>query len=154
MPFNEISPLPVQYVFAYNTMGNIQAPGHRISFVSDMVAGEAIFVPADTPADQLRGQQYTVETGYEGIENYRLWTSRNRPPPMIRQLPQLGDYELMAAVKMVTPLTDDQNRVVVDIVVGNMAFAFTANEIGRDVPRVGDAISCTVRALSLWDEAI
>ena len=135
-------------------MGNIRVPGYRIRFASDLVAGQAIFVPADTQRDQLLGQQYVVETGYERIENYRLWTDQDRPAPMIRQLPQLGDYELMATVKVVMPLTDAKNRVVVDAIVGEMAFAFTANEIGGDVPRVGDVISCTVRVLSLWDEAI
>jgi hypothetical protein len=84
-------------------MGNIQAPGYRIRFESSMLAGQAIFIPADTSADPLPGQQYSVETDYEAIENYRISTSHNRPAPMIRQLPQLGDYELAAEVKAVTP---------------------------------------------------
>ena len=132
----------------------MRALGYHISFESDMVAGQAIFVPADTPPDQLSGQHYFVETGYEGVEHYCLWTNQDRPTPMISQLPQCGDYELIATVQMVTPLTDATNRVVVDVVIGDLAFAFTTNEIGRDVPRVNDVIACTVRVLSLWDEAL
>ena len=135
-------------------MGNMQAPGYRIRFESDMVAGQAIFVPADTPADQLPGQHPFVETGCKGIENYCLWTSHDRPIPMIRELPQRGDYELVATVKAITPLSDPTNRFIIDVVVDDIAFGFTAHEIGDAMPSVGDIISCTVRELSLWDEAL
>jgi hypothetical protein len=135
-------------------MGNMQAPGYRIRFESDMLAGQAMFVPADTSADQLPGRQYFVETGCKGIENYRLWTSHDRPLPMIRELPQRGDYALVATVKAIALLNDPTNRFIIDVVVDDIAFGFTAREIGDAMPRVGDIISCTVRALSLWDEAL
>ena len=142
-----VSPQPIP-------MGNIQAPGYCIRFEAKLVAGHAIFVPADTPPEQLPGQQFVVEANYESIEDYHRWTGDNRPTPTIEPLAQLGDYQLVATVHIVTPLTDDKNRVAVDVVIGDIAFGFTANEIGSDMPRVGDVVSCIVRTLSLWDEAI
>jgi hypothetical protein len=135
-------------------MGNIQIPGYRIRFVSNLVAGHAIFVPAYSPPLQLPGQQFVVETGCEYVENVELWTGHNRPAPMIKPLVPLGDYELVATVHMVEPLTDAINRIAVDVVIGEVAFAFSAQELGPIEPRSGDIISCTLRTLSLWDEAI
>ena len=135
-------------------MGNTQASGYRISFKSDTVAGQAIFVPADTLADQFLEQQYYVETDYEGIENFRIWTRPDPPTLTIRPLTQPGDYELVAVVEAVTLLTDDINRVVVDVVAGDIAFTLTVTKLDSAVPSVGDVITCTVRALSLWDEAL
>jgi hypothetical protein len=135
-------------------MGSNQVPGYRISFESDIVAGQAIFVPASTLAEQLLEQQYFVEMDYEGIESFRIWTQPDPPTLMIRPLDRPGDYELVAAVEAITSLNDTENQVVVDVVVGDIAFAFSADEICGAVPRVGDVISCTVRALSLWDAAL
>ena len=135
-------------------MGNIKAPGYRVRFTSSLATGSAIFVPACSASESIRGESFDVEVNQEGIERFAVEPNSFPREVQITSTEREGDYEIVGVITSIVPRGDNARKAIITISVGDALFVIDSDEIGANYPEEGDWVRFVAREVSLWDEAI